>query len=617
MARGRCGLGPVCRLNGRGEMMQACGPLRPIRRPLLHSPVLRLESVSKIYPTGEVLRDVTWEVKPGDRIGLVGVNGAGKSTQLRIIAGMEEPSSGQVVKQGNPRIVYLQQEFDVDLERTVRQELFQAFGEAAEVLNRQRQVEEEMGSERAANDPDHLDALIHELGGLQSRFESLHGYELDARIDKLLPTIGFSPEGAEQLVGDYSGGWQMRIALGKVLLQEPDLLLLDEPTNHLDVETIQWLEDYLIGQTCPLVVISHDRAFLDRVCNQIVETERGISRIYLGNYSQHLEQKALEREASQAAFDRQQKELASQQAYIDRFRASATRSTQAKSREKLLDKVERIEAPVESLSGPRFQFPPAPRSGRQIALIEELSHSYGDQILFLGANLEVERGDRIAFVGPNGAGKSTLLRLVMGIEHPDEGRAVLGEHNVIAAYFEQNQAEALDLSKTVIDTLFEAVPDWTQTQVRSLLGSFCFSNDAVFKEVGKLSGGEKARLALALMLLMPCNLLVLDEPTNHLDIPAKQMLEDALMEYEGAALVVSHDRYFVSRVANKIVELRDGELVLYRGDYAYYREKKDEEAAAADAAHQAAAQEAKRKANREKQQNKQAAKVAARKASAA
>jgi len=579
--------------------------------------VLRLESVSKIYPTGEVLRDVTWEVKAGDRIGLVGVNGAGKSTQMRIIAGLEEPSSGQVVKQGNPRIVYLQQEFDVDLQRTVRQELFQAFGEAAEVLNRQRQVEEDMGSERAATDADHLDALIHELGRLQSRFESLHGYELDARIDKLLPTIGFSPEGAEQLVGDYSGGWQMRIALGKVLLQEPDLLLLDEPTNHLDVETIQWLEDYLIGQTCPLVVISHDRAFLDRVCNQIVETERGISRSYLGNYSQHLEQKALEREASQSAFERQQKELASQQAYIDRFRASATRSTQAKSREKLLDKVERIEAPVESLSGPRFQFPPAPRSGRQIALIEELSHSYGDQILFLGANLEVERGDRIAFVGPNGAGKSTLLRLVMGIETPDEGRAVLGEHNVIAAYFEQNQAEALDLSKTVIDTLFEAVPDWTQTQVRSLLGSFCFSNDAVFKEVGKLSGGEKARLALALMLLMPCNLLVLDEPTNHLDIPAKQMLEDALMEYEGAALVVSHDRYFVSRVANKIVELRDGELVLYRGDYAYYREKKAEEAAGAAAAQQAAAQEAKRKANREKQQGKQAAKAAARKQAAA
>lgn len=566
--------------------------------------MLRLERVSKIYPTGEVLRDVTWEVKAGDRIGLVGVNGAGKSTQMRIIAGMEEPSSGQVVKQGDPRIVYLQQEFDVDLTRSVRQELFQAFGEAAGVLNRQREVEEEMGSEKAAEDPDHLDELIHELGTLQSRFESLHGYELDARIDKLLPTIGFTPEGAEQLVGDYSGGWQMRIALGKVLLQEPDLLLLDEPTNHLDVETIQWLEDYLISQTCPLVVISHDRAFLDRVCNQIVETERGVSRCYLGNYSQHLEQKALEREAGQAAFERQQKELATQQAYIDRFRASATRSTQAKSREKLLEKVERIDAPVESVSGPRFQFPPAPRSGRLIAEIKDLSHSYGEQILFLGTNLEVERGDRIAFVGPNGAGKSTLLRLVMGIETPDEGSASLGEHNVIAGYFEQNQAEALDLSKTVIDTLFEAVPDWTQTQVRSLLGSFCFSNDAVFKEVGKLSGGEKARLALALMLLMPCNLVVLDEPTNHLDIPAKQMLEDALIEYDGAVLVVSHDRYFISRVANKIVEIRDGELVLYRGDYAYYQQKKAEEAEALAAARQAAEQEAKRKANRDKQKAK-------------
>ena len=566
--------------------------------------MLRLERVSKIYPTGEVLRDVTWEVKAGDRIGLVGVNGAGKSTQMRIIAGMEEPSSGQVVKQGDPRIVYLQQEFDVDVSRTVRQELFQAFGEAATVLNRQREVEEEMGSEKAAEDPDHLNDLIHELGSLQTRFESLHGYELDARIDKLLPTIGFTPEGAEQLVGDYSGGWQMRIALGKVLLQEPDLLLLDEPTNHLDVETIQWLEDYLVGQTCPLVVISHDRAFLDRVCNQIVETERGVSRSYLGNYSQHLELKALEREAGQAAFERQQKELATQQAYIDRFRASATRSTQAKSREKLLDKVERIEAPIESISGPRFQSPPAPRSGRLIAEIKDLSHSYGDQILFLGTNLEVERGDRIAFVGPNGAGKSTLLRLVMGIESPDEGIASLGEHNVIAGYFEQNQAEALDLSKTVIDTLFEAVPDWTQSQVRSLLGSFCFSNDSVFKEVGNLSGGEKARLALALMLLMPCNLVVLDEPTNHLDIPAKQMLEDSLIDYDGAVLVVSHDRYFISRVANKIVEIRDGELVLYRGDYTYYREKKAEEATEAESVRLAVEQEAKRKANREKQKAK-------------
>ena len=564
-------------------------------------PVLRLENVSKIYPTGEVLRNVTWEVKPGDRIGLVGVNGAGKSTQMRLIAGHEEPTSGQVVRQGEPRIAYLQQEFDVDLERTVRQELFQAFGEAAEVMNQQQQVEEAMGSERAAEDPDHLDQLIQELGKLQSRFEALHGYELDARIDKLLPTIGFTPEGAELQVKDYSGGWQMRIALGKILLQEPDLLLLDEPTNHLDVETIQWLENYLLEQSAALVVISHDRTFLDRVCNQIVSTERGVSRSYLGNYTAHLEQKQLEREATQAAFERQQKEIATQQAYIDRFRASATRSTQAKSREKQLDKVERVEAPIESVAGPSFRFPPAPRSGAQVAVIDNLTHSYGDKILFLGAELEVERGDRIAFVGPNGAGKSTLLRLIMGMEQPDDGAARLGEHNVIARYFEQNQAEALDLSKTVIDTMFEAVPDWTQTQVRSLLGSFCFSNETVFKDVGKLSGGEKARLALALMLLSPCNLLVLDEPTNHLDIPAKQMLEDALRDYEGAVLVVSHDRYFISRVANRIVEIRDGELVMYRGDYAYYLEKKEEEKALEQEKKLAEERDAKRQANREKQ----------------
>ena len=566
--------------------------------------MLRLERVGKIYPTGEVLRDVTWEVKAGDRIGLVGVNGAGKSTQLRIIAGLEEPSSGQVVKQGDPRIVFLQQEFDVDVRRSVREELFEAFGEAAQVRSRQREVELDMATDRAAEDADHLQELIEELGRLQTRFEGLHGYELDARIDKLLPTIGFDDEKAERLVGDYSGGWQMRIALGKILLQEPDLLLLDEPTNHLDMATIEWLEGYLTDLSVPLVVISHDRTFLDRVCNQIVETERGISRSYLGNYSQHLEQKVLEREASQSAFERQQKELAAQQAYIDRFRASATRSTQAKSREKLLDKVERIDAPVDSVQGPQFQFPPAPRSGRQIALIDKLTHHYDDNILFLEANLEVERGDRIAFVGPNGAGKSTLLRLVMGLEQPSEGEARLGEHNVVAGYFEQNQAEALDLGKTVIDTLFEAVPDWTQTQVRSLLGSFCFSNEAVFKEVGKLSGGEKARLALALMLLTPCNLLVLDEPTNHLDIPAKQMLEDALMDYEGAALLVSHDRTFISRVANRIVELRDGELVLYRGDYAYYQEKKEEEAELLRAAEEDALREAKRAANRAKQKAK-------------
>ena len=452
--------------------------------------------------------------------------------------------------------------------------------------------------------PDEMDKVMAEFERLQGEIDAKDAWEIDRYVETAMTKLHLPP--GEKNVSACSGGERRRVALCRTLLEAPDLLLLDEPTNHLDVETIQWLESYLLEQTAALVVISHDRTFLDRVCNQIVSTERGISRSYLGNYTAHLEQKAMEREATQAAFERQQKEIATQQAYIDRFRASATRSTQAKSREKQLDKVDRVEAPIESVAGPSFRFPPAPRSGAQVAVFDNLTHSYGDKILFLGAELEVERGDRIAFVGPNGAGKSTLLRLVMGIEQPDEGTARLGEHNVLAGYFEQNQAEALDLSKTVIDTMYEAVPDWTQTQVRSLLGSFCFSNETVFKEVGKLSGGEKARVALALMLLTPCNLLVLDEPTNHLDIPAKQMLEDALRDYEGAALLVSHDRYFISRVANRIVELRDGELVLYRGDYAYYLEKKEEERAAAAERDLAAAQEAKRKANREKQKARDA-----------
>ena len=570
--------------------------------------MLRLERISKIYPTSEVLKDVTWELKASDRIGLVGLNGAGKSTQLRLIAGLEEPSSGQVVWQGEPSIAYLQQEFDVDPLRTVREELFQAFKDAAAVLSNQFEIETLMQSDRASKDNVYLDSLIKELGILQNRFEALNGYELEAQIEKLLPKLGFTSEEADVLVGDYSGGWQMRIALGKILLQEPDILLLDEPTNHLDLATIEWLENYLMKQNSAMVVISHDRTFLDKICTQIVSLEKGISRTYLGNYSAFLDQKFMENEAQKAAFERQQKDLASQQSYIDRFRASATRSTQAKSREKLLDKIERIDAPIEEFVQPIFKFPDAPRSGRQVVLIEDLTHTYGEKILFLGANLEVEPGDRIAFIGPNGSGKSTLLRLIMGLEKPSDGKVSLGQFNIIPGYFEQNQAEALDLNKTVIDTMFEAVPNWSQTQVRSLLGNFSLRKESVFKEVRSLSGGEKARLALALMVIHPCNLLVLDEPTNHLDIPAKQMLEKAICEYEGSVLIVSHDRYFISQVANRIVELKDGELILYRGDYSYYKDKKSEEALLAAQELELAAREAKRRANRDRQRTRKSKK---------
>ena len=566
--------------------------------------MLRLEKISKIYPTGEVLKDVSWEIRNGERIGLVGVNGAGKSTQLKIIAGLEEATDGSLISEGDPSIAYLKQEFDVDLSRTVREELFVAFKEASDLLHSQKLVQENMESELASKDLDYLDLLIEELSVIQSKFESINGYDLESKVEKLLPTIGFNQNEADRLVGDFSGGWQMRIALGKILLQSPDLLLLDEPTNHLDLETIEWLENYLLNQKIAMVIVSHDRSFLDKVCTRIVNTERGKSKSYLGNYTSYLQQRDFELESTKVAYEKQQKDIQVQKAYIERFRASATRSTQAKSREKLLDKVEKIEAPENNLKGPNFKFLEAPRAGRDILNIKDLTHSYEDNILFLGAFLELEPGERIAFLGPNGSGKSTLLRLIMGLEEPDEGSITIGKYNIIPSYFEQNQAEALELEKTVIETISQSVPDWTQTEIRSLLGSFGLTNDSVFKEVSQISGGEKARLALALMIIKPSNLLILDEPTNHLDIPSKQMLEQALSNYNGTALIVSHDRYFISKVANKIVEIRDGQLIKYQGDYKYYKEKKIEEAQEKEKELQLAERERKRLANREKQRRK-------------
>jgi ATP-binding cassette subfamily F protein 3 len=569
--------------------------------------MLRLEHICKIYPTGEVLKDINWEVKPGDRIGLVGVNGAGKSTQLNIIAGKIEPTSGEVIRPASLRIAYLSQEFDVDPTRTVREELWRAFREANEAHKALTEVHRKM--ETAS--PEQLDKLIHEMDRFQRQFEALDGYGLEARIEKLMPEVGFEAEDGDRLVSAFSGGWQMRMGLGKILLQQPDLLLLDEPTNHLDLETIEWLENYLRGINTPMVIVSHDREFLDRLCTQIVETERGVSTTYLGNYSSYLQQKEEAKVAQLAAYEGQQKELEKQQAFVDRFRASATRSTQAKSREKQLDKIERIEAPDAGVRTLKFRFPPAPRSGREVVIVKDMTHAYGDKVLFLGADLLIERGDRIAILGPNGAGKSTLLHLLMGMEQPTDGTIEFGQHNVIPGYFEQNQAEALDLHKTVMETIHDEVPDWTNEEVRTLLGSFLFTGATVFKKVEALSGGEKARLALAKMLLQPVNLLILDEPTNHLDIPAKEMLETALKNYDGTAILVSHDRYFISQVANKIVEIHDGQLRLFRGDYHYYLDKvaaeKEQVKLEAIAAEKAAKAEAKR--NKQKEKSKKTAKT--------
>ena len=562
--------------------------------------MLRLEKISKIYPTGEVLRDINWEVRQGDRIGLVGVNGAGKSTQLKIIMGETEPTAGKIVRQSSLRIAYLSQEFDVDQTRTVQDEMWRAFGEANNVHEALSKVLNAMESA----DPDELDKLLGKMDKLQRQFEGLDGYGIEAKIGKILPDMGFDLADADRLVSEFSGGWQMRMNLAKVILQEPDLLLLDEPTNHLDLDTIEWLEKYLISLNTPMVIVSHDREFLDRLCNNIVETERGVSASYQGNYSSYLTQKAEQKLAQQSAYERQKKDLDKQQEFVDRFRASAARGTQAKSREKQLDKIERIEAPDQKVKALRFKFPEAPRSGREVVVINNLTHFFDEKLLFLGTELLIERGDKIVIVGPNGAGKSTLLRLITGSETPSEGAVDLGEHNVIVGYFEQNQAEALDLEKNVMTTIHDEVPTWTNEEVRGILGRFLFSGEAAQKKVGSLSGGEKARLALAKMLLQPVNLLILDEPTNHLDIPAKEMLEGAIGAYDGTVIIVSHDRYFVSQTATKVVEIRDGEFRLYRGDFKYYQDKVAEEKELSSLQAIEAERKAKNDQKREKQQEK-------------
>ncbi len=573
--------------------------------------MLRLEKISKTYPTGEVLKDINWEVRPGDRVGLVGVNGAGKSTQLKIIMGEIEPTTGQIIRPNSLRIGYLNQEFDIDESRTVQDELWRAFGDVNTVHESLTKIHHAL--ETAT--PEQLDNLLEKMDKLQRQFEGMNGYGIEAKIGKVLPDMGFTLEDADRLVSSFSGGWQMRMNLAKVILQEPDLLLLDEPTNHLDLDTIEWLENYLRGLNTPMVIVSHDREFLDRLCNNIVETERGVSTTYLGNYSTYLLQKSEQKIAQLAAYERQNKEIEKQQEFVEKFRASATRSTQAKSREKQLDKIDRIAAPESEIRGLRFKFPEAPRSGREVVMVENMTHFFGEKLLFLGTELLIERGDKIAIVGPNGAGKSTLLRLITGSETPSEGEVKLGDHNVVMGYFEQNQAEALDLAKNVMQTIHDEVPDWTNEEVRTILGRFLFSGSTVRKNVSALSGGEKARLALAKMLLQPVNLLILDEPTNHLDIPAKEMLEGAIGAYDGTVIIVSHDRYFVSQTATKILEIRDGEFRLYRGDFKYYLDKVAEEKDLAKLSSIEAGKTAKADAKRDKQKEKESARKDKKKAS--
>ncbi len=536
--------------------------------------MIRFEGVSKIYSTDVVLKNINWEIKKGEKVGLVGSNGAGKSTQFKILIGEEDQTSGTIIKEGDPKIAHLKQELDCNLTQSVREELESSFKDIQLVTIKLSEIEKKMKSLDIKKYPNEFQKLVNQLAKYQAKFEDIGGYKMQSDVEKILPKLGFSKEDADKLVGNFSGGWQMKVALGKIILQNPDLLLLDEPTNHLDLDTIFWLEEYLSSLKIAIIVISHDRYFLDKLCEKIIFIDRGTSEIYSGNYSFFVEQKSLNEESQNKAYQLQQKEIEIQKKYIERFRASATRSSQAKSREKQLRKISKIDAPISNSKSPSFNFPDCPRSGKSVLAIKNLSHSYGDKILFLDVNMKVSSGEKIAILGPNGSGKSTLLKIIMKKISPEIGEINFGKHNIISSYYEQNQAEALPLEEEVINLACNKSPEWSQKKVRTFLGGFGFQNETVFKNIKQLSGGEKARLALALMIMHPSNFLLLDEPTNHLDLQSKENLELAIKNYKGSLLIISHDRHFISKVANRIIEIKDSKLFSYDGNYEYFLEKK-------------------------------------------
>jgi len=534
--------------------------------------VIRLESISKIYSTDIVLKEVNWDIKRGEKIGLVGSNGSGKTTQLKILNGDVEQTSGEIVKEGDPKIAYLKQEFDLNQNCTLREELENTFIEVQLIKSKLKEIETKM---KDTNALDKLESFAKQLGIYQRQFEELGGYQMKYEVERILPKLGFSNQDANRLVANFSGGWQMRIALGKIMLQKPDLILLDEPTNHLDLETILWLENYLVPLKTSIILISHDRYFLDKLCNKVVFIENGISHTFNGNYSFFLNQKLINDDIQTKKYETQQKELKSQQQYIDKFRSSASRSSQAKSREKQIQKIEKIESPVKQFKSPSFIFSDCPRSSKSVLEIKDLSHSYDDKIIFFETNLKISAGDKVGLLGPNGSGKSTLFKLIVHQIAPELGEISLGKTNLIMRYYAQNQADALDLDHLVIDLFYKYAPNWSQERVRTYLGNFGFYKDSVFKFVRQLSGGEKARLALALIIMRPSNFLLLDEPTNHLDLQSKENLENALSLYKGTIFFISHDRYFISKVANKIVEINNCELKVFNGNYEYYLYKKE------------------------------------------
>lgn len=547
--------------------------------------LLEAKDISINFGQKQVLDQVNLKITPQSRIGLVGVNGAGKSTLMKCLMDEIEPQAGSIQKGSNIQVQYLSQNPSITAGNTLKEELYSVFEdifiakkEEAELLTK---LEELSGDE--------FDEAIVRIGELQEIQERLDVSKLDEKIGRMITGLGFSLEELNRDVAQFSGGWQMRINLAKVLLQEADVILMDEPTNHLDMEACSWLEEFLRNYPHGIVLVSHDRRFLNEVVTEIAELERGQLKLYSGNYTQYLKLRQEERLRLSAAAERQAKEIEKQKVFIDRFRASARKSTQAKSRERQLAKVEIIEAPHTELKKLKFEFPDPKPSGTEILKIDNLAKSFKqegteqDLDLFKSVNLELlwekDEPQRVFILGPNGCGKTTFFKILMGLEKPNSG-SVNFDPRVMLGYYAQHQLQILDPEKTVLETLEEAIPKeleekMTHTEVRKLLARFLFTNDEVFKKVSGTSGGEKARLALAKLMITGPNVLLLDEPTNHLDTSAQEAVEEALAAYKGTVICISHDRYFIDNHATQIWEFIDGHLIVYKGRYEHYLEKRD------------------------------------------
>jgi ATP-binding cassette subfamily F protein 3 len=533
--------------------------------------MLGINNVFIKYGDRTVLDKISLSINEGDRVGLVGLNGAGKSTLLKIMAGDISPHDGNIVRPNGTTIGFLHQDMSLPKGKTVLEETLSILEEVkqleADIDNINHQIETRTDYESES----YLD-MFNELDELNERYRVMGGKTIQVDAEKILMGLGFMPADFGRLTDEFSGGWQMRIELTKMLLQSPDYLLLDEPTNHLDIESIIWLEQFLETYEGVVIVISHDKTFLDNVTNRTIEIDLGKTFDYKANYSKYLLLQEERREMQKNAFENQQKEIARQEQLIDRFRAKASKAKMAQSLMKKLDKMDRIE--LDSVNGGKMKlnFPPSPRAGEVVVKVKNLTKTYGDRNILDNVNLEIVRGERIAFVGKNGEGKSTLSKIILG-QVQAEGTAELG-YNVAVGYYAQNQAETLNPKLTVLETIDQVAPFEMRTKLRGILGSFLFSGEDVDKKVSVLSGGERARLALACMMLRPINLLVLDEPTNHLDIRSKDVLKDAILRYDGTLIIVSHDRDFLEGLTDKVIEFNNKKLKPYLGDVKYFLDKR-------------------------------------------